>query len=87
MVDQKEEEMKRVTSIGGVFFKCRDTKSMYDWYAKHLGITSTEYGATFEWRKADDPASKGFTAFSFFKEESKYFAPSEKQFMLNFQLF
>ena len=30
--------MKRVTGIGGIFFKSDDPKSLYAWYEKHLGI-------------------------------------------------
>ncbi len=27
--------MKKVTGIGGVFFKCNDPKGMNDWYVKN----------------------------------------------------
>ncbi|RYD87400.1 MAG: VOC family protein, partial [Sphingobacteriales bacterium] len=30
--------MKKVTGIGGVFFKCKDPKAMYAWYKTHLGF-------------------------------------------------
>jgi hypothetical protein len=30
--------MKRVTGLGGVFFKPDDPENMYAWYEKHLGI-------------------------------------------------
>jgi len=29
--------MKRVTGIGGVFFKAQDQEKLYQWYEKHLG--------------------------------------------------
>ena len=44
----------RVTGIGGVFFKCEDTQKIKDWYKVHLGLDTDEYGTTFEWRQADD---------------------------------
>ncbi len=31
---------KRVTGIGGVFFKSPDNKKLKEWYAQHLGIPS-----------------------------------------------
>ena len=38
--------MKRVTGIGGVFFKARDPKALGAWYHTHLGIAveESEYG-------------------------------------------
>jgi len=30
--------MKRVTGIGGVFFKTRDPASLGEWYRSHLGF-------------------------------------------------
>ena len=34
--------MKKVTGIGGIFFKCKDTKAMKDWYQKHLGLDTND---------------------------------------------
>jgi hypothetical protein len=36
--------MKRVTGIGGIFFKSQDPKQLYDWYQKHLGIEPEPHG-------------------------------------------
>ena len=30
--------MKRVTGIGGIFFKARDPEALYAWYERHLGL-------------------------------------------------
>jgi hypothetical protein len=30
--------MKRVTGLGGVFFKAEDPAKLYAWYERHLGI-------------------------------------------------
>jgi hypothetical protein len=39
--------MKRVTGIGGIFFKSDDPKNLYACYEKHLGIeASADAGAT-----------------------------------------
>jgi len=78
--------MKRVTGIGGVFFKCKDPGKMREWYKTHLGLKTDQYGATFEWRQADDPAKKGQTQWSPFSEKTKYFEPSTKDFMINYRV-
>jgi D-3-phosphoglycerate dehydrogenase len=74
--------MQRVTGIGGVLIKAKDPKALCEWYEKHLGI---EFGKNtyvgFE--------SKGneTTAFSFFEQSSKYFAPGKNEVvMLNFRV-
>ncbi len=78
--------MKRVTGIGGVFFKCQDPDQMKNWYRAHLGLNTDQYGTTFEWRQADDPQKKGFTQWSPFHHQTTYFQPSEKEFMINYRV-
>ena len=78
--------MKRVTGLGGIFFKCKNPKHTNEWYKKHLGINTEEYGTSFEWRKCEAPHEKGFTAWSPFKEDTNYFAPSQKDFMINYRV-
>lgn len=78
--------MKRVTGIGGVFFKTNDPEETKKWYKKHLGINSGQYGGTFEWRHAANKDKKGFTAWSPFSAGSDYFEPSEKEFMVNYRV-
>ncbi|MDQ3109109.1 MAG: VOC family protein [Bacteroidota bacterium] len=78
--------MKRVTAIGGVFFKCDDPKAQRDWYANHLGLKTDDYGATFEWRKSDNPDEKGYSVWSTFTKDTDYFEPSKKEFMINFRV-
>jgi predicted enzyme related to lactoylglutathione lyase len=78
--------MKRVTGIGGIFFKCEDPKSMKDWYANHLGFNIDSYGTSFEWRQADDVDKKGFSAWSPFDADTRYFEPSQKEFMINYRV-
>ena len=43
--------MKRVTGIGGIFFKSEDPARLYAWYEKHLGIKVAPDGsaAIFPW--------------------------------------
>lgn len=80
--------MKRVTGLGGVFFKTTDPKKMKEWYGKHLGLPVDEYGASFRWIDINDKEAKvpALTAWSPFKEDTTYFAPSEKPFMFNYRV-
>ena len=79
--------MKRVTGIGGIFFKSKDPDELRKWYRTHLGIESEkESAAIFKWRKLDDPKSERYTVWSPFPDDTDYFAPSAKPFMMNFQV-
>lgn len=78
--------MKKVTGIGGVFFKCKDPKKMTEWYKENLGLTTNPYGATFEWYEAADSTKKAQTQWTPFPETTKYFEPSAKDFMINYRV-
>jgi predicted enzyme related to lactoylglutathione lyase len=78
--------MKKVTGIGGIFFKCKDANKMREWYKTHLGIDAGQYGASFEWREDADPTKKGTTQWAPFAETTKYFEPSTKDFMINYRV-
>ena len=78
--------MKRVTGIGGIFFKCKDPSQMKEWYARHLGLNTDEYGAGFEWLEVSDPTKKGLTQWSPFEENTSYFDPSPREFMINYRV-
>ncbi|MBL7924144.1 MAG: VOC family protein [Bacteroidia bacterium] len=77
---------KKVTGIGGIFFKSKDPLKMREWYTKHLGFSINEYGAVFEWRQGADSSKKGFTQWSPFNEKTKYFEPSTRDFMINYRV-
>jgi predicted enzyme related to lactoylglutathione lyase len=79
-------KMKKVTGIGGIFFKCKDPGKIKEWYKTHLGLDTTPYGASFEWRQDADPTKKGSTQWSPFAETTKYFDPSTKDFMINYRV-
>ena len=53
--------MKKVTGIGGVFFKARDPKKITAWYQENLGLNTNPYGATFEWYEGADSTKKAHT--------------------------
>ena len=78
--------MKRVTGIGGVFFKARDAAALREWYKKHLGIDVQPWGgAALDWK--DDPKTDGgVTAWTIFDSTSKYFQPSTAPFMINYRV-
>lgn len=79
--------MKRVTGIGGVFFKSADPKRLSDWYQTHLGFNVEEWGGVaFQWANSDNPSGTGTTVWSPFKAESDYFAPSNASFMINYRV-
>jgi predicted enzyme related to lactoylglutathione lyase len=82
----KQIQMKKVTGIGGIFFKCKDPNKINEWYKTHLGFDTTEYGTNFAWRLDEDPAKKGSTQWSPFAETTKYFEPSTKDFMINYRV-
>jgi len=78
--------MKKVTGIGGIFFKCKDANKMKEWYKEHLGFDTNAYGVTFEWYDGEDSTKKGSTTWSPFAETTKYFEPSTKEFMINYRV-
>ncbi|MGH8090986.1 MAG: VOC family protein [Rudaea sp.] len=79
--------MKRVTGIGGVFFKSKDPQALGAWYKTHLGIDVQEWGgAAFRWQGPDNPNGVGTTAWNPFAEDTGYFAPSSSSFMINYRV-
>lgn len=78
--------MAKVTGIGGVFFKAKDTQSLSAWYQKHLGLKLEDFGgAILKW--PDDQASDdGLTVWSLSKEDSDWFTPSQSSFMINYRI-
>ena len=81
-----QQPIKKVTGIGGIFFKCKDPKKMREWYGTNLGLNTNQYGAVFEWRQGADTIKKGFTQWSPFSDKTKYFEPSTKDFMINYRV-
>jgi len=78
--------MKKVTGIGGIFFKSDDPEKIKKWYQKNLGLTIDEYGSPFEFRNANDPEKINYLQWSPFKSDTKYFEPSKKDFMINYRV-
>lgn len=83
---EPHQNLRRVTSIGGIFFKCKNPVALKKWYSTHLGLHTGEYGTNFEWRHANDSLQKGYTLWGPFNENTRYFEPSQKQFMINYRV-
>ncbi|WP_224484006.1 VOC family protein [Robertkochia aurantiaca] len=75
---------KRVTGIGGIFIKSSDPEGLKNWYRRHLGIPTDQYGWNFVWK--DDRSGGGSTQWGVFDASSTYFAPSQQYFMMNFRV-
>jgi predicted enzyme related to lactoylglutathione lyase len=78
--------MKRVTGIGGIFFKAENPEKIKEWYKTHLGFDTDQYGTNFEWRQGADPSKYGFTQWSPFSDNTTYFDPSDSDFMINYRV-
>jgi predicted enzyme related to lactoylglutathione lyase len=79
--------MKRVTGIGGIFFKAKDAPSLQAWYKRHLGIDVQVWGgASFPWTDADGKPAAGSTNWLISPEKGEYFAPSPAPFMINYRV-
>lgn len=80
--------MKRVTGIGGIFFKAGDPEKLRHWYRKHLGMEPDPNGGgvVFDRRASDDPEKPARTVWSIFPSDTKYFDPSSAPFMINYRV-
>jgi predicted enzyme related to lactoylglutathione lyase len=76
----------KVTGIGGIFFFSDDPDQTKAWYAEHLGLATDQWGSTFEFRNAHRPEEINYLQWSPFKRGSTYFAPSAKEFMVNYRV-
>ena len=76
----------KVTGIGGIFFFSDSPHEAKEWYSKNLGLETNEYGSSFEFRNANRPDEINYLQWSPFKKGSTYFAPSKKEFMINYRV-
>jgi catechol 2,3-dioxygenase-like lactoylglutathione lyase family enzyme len=77
--------MKRVTGIGGIFFKSADPKKLGAWYRDHLGLDVAEWGgAIFKWGGPD--SRPGSTVWCPFPQNTKKMEPSSAPFMINLRV-
>ena len=76
----------KVTGIGGIFFFSENPEKTKEWYAENLGLEVNQWGSSFEFRNANRPDEINYLQWSPFKQGSEYFAPSKKEFMVNYRV-
>jgi predicted enzyme related to lactoylglutathione lyase len=88
MEDQKNQTdntTPKVTGIGGIFFYSDNLPGTKEWYNKNLGIEFTEWGSSsFEFRNLNKPDEINSLQWCPFKKEGAHFAPSQKEYMINY---
>lgn len=85
--NQTEDTNPKVTGIGGIFFFSDNPKETKEWYAKNLGLEINAWGGcSFESRNVNKPEEINSLQWSPFKKGSEYFAPSKKEFMINYRV-
>jgi len=85
-LQMSEQKKKKVTGVGGIFFKSKNPEKMKKWYKKNLGLVTNEYGSLFEFRQSDEPDKKGYLQWTPSPEKTEYFEPSEKELMINYRV-
>ena len=76
----------KVTGIGGIFFFSENPDTLKEWYANNLGLEVNPWGSTFEYRNAHRPDEINYAQWSPFNQDTTYFAPSKKEFMINYRV-
>lgn len=76
----------KVTGIGGIFFFSNNPQETKEWYANHLGLEVNDWGSSFQFRNFDRPNEVNSLQWSPFENGSEYFAPSKKEFMINYRV-
>lgn len=84
--DATNDTAPKVTGIGGIFFFSDNPEATRDWYRQNLGLETNDYGSTFEFRNLHKPEEINQLQWSPFKTGSEYFAPSKKEFMINYRV-
>jgi predicted enzyme related to lactoylglutathione lyase len=82
----QEDTTPKVTGIGGVFFFSENPEKTKEWYSENLGLEVNQWGSSFEFRNANRPDEINYLQWSPFKQGSEYFAPSKKEFMINYRV-
>ena len=77
---------KRVTGVGGIFFKSQDPSTLKEWYKRHLGFDTDKYGAMFSFITDAESKSKGYLQWSVMDMDTKHMAPSSREFMINYRV-
>ncbi len=86
ILTKKAKTVDRAVGLGGIFFKARNPRKLSDWYQKHLGIKTTQNTALFTWRSPKASKRIGYTVWSIFPANTRYFHNPRKQFMINYRV-
>lgn len=78
--------MKRVVGLGGIFFRAKDPKALYEWYRTHLGIESSPDGSGAVWGLGETPVAPTVNVWAIFPQDTNYFGPTNPGFMINFRV-
>ena len=76
----------KIIGIGGVFFKAKAADELQNWYKNQLGLVLNPFGATFEMRHSKNPEKAKYIHWNIFPNDTEYFEPSEKDFMINYRV-
>jgi catechol 2,3-dioxygenase-like lactoylglutathione lyase family enzyme len=71
-----------VTGIGGVFLKSKDPKALIAWYRDVMGLQIEDWGGAL--LKYDALGHPPVAVWAPFSANTEHFAPSTREFMLNF---
>ncbi|NHJ86339.1 MAG: VOC family protein [Asgard group archaeon] len=77
-----------IIGIGGIFFKSKNPDELVEWYKSTLGFsvqvpyTKDDTAISFRWKSFDGENQN--TVWAPFKEDTTYFSPSQKNFMINY---
>ncbi|MDR0927575.1 MAG: VOC family protein [Ignavibacteria bacterium] len=86
MAQSNKNDIPKVTGIGGIFFIANNPDKLNKWYNVNLGLEVNDYGSTFEFRNANNPDEINYLQWSAFAEDTDYFQPSKKDFMINYRV-
>jgi predicted enzyme related to lactoylglutathione lyase len=78
--------MKRVTGIGGIFFRTSDPKRTAAWYERHLGLPVDPEQGSAMFGAPDEGAGDSITIWSPFESDTQYFGSSGQPFMVNYRV-
>jgi len=82
-----DDKTPKVTGIGGIFFYSDNPKETKEWYTKNLGLEINDWGSSsFDSRNIDRPDEINSLQWKPFKKGDEHFAPSKKEFMINYQV-
>ncbi len=84
---ESDKNIPKVTGIGGIFFYTDNPAGTKDWYVKNLGLDINAWGASsFDSRDLHNPDEINTLQWCPFKKDSAHFAPSQKEFMINYRV-